>query len=218
VLGLGALVGVLAIVMVIVMVKGQTHEPDVALTNPFEQGGGGKASIAPEPGEEVAANPATPSEPTPAAPTEATGKPGTPSQPARPGGGGATSKPPASGGAGGKPSGSGGSASTPPASGGSPSTTATSTPEPAPTGGDACAACIKAVRGGNITGAAKHYPACTVSTLQKKCADVARTSAPSAAQSAALNGNCKQAAAIAAAATAMGAGTPKLDQAIAKCK
>ncbi|HEX2882925.1 MAG TPA: protein kinase [Polyangiaceae bacterium] len=214
VLGLGALVGVLAIVMVIVLVKGQTHEPDVALTNPFEQGGGGKASIAPEPAEEVAANPAAPSEPTP---SEATSKPGTPSQPTRPGSGGATGKPPATGGAGGKPSGSGGSASTP-ASGGSPSTTPTSTPEPTPSGGDACAACIKAVRGGNITGAAKHYQACTVSILQKKCADVARTSAPSAAQSAALNGNCKQAAAIAAAATAMGAGTPKLDQALAKCK
>jgi serine/threonine-protein kinase len=216
VVGLGALIGVLAIGMVIVFVKGQTHEPEVALTNPFEQGGGGKANLAPEPGEEVAANPPTPTEPTEPTPTEATGKPNNSSQPPRPGSGGSTSKPP-TGGAGGKPSGSGGSSSTP-ATGGSPSTTPTTTADPAPTGGDACAACIKAVRGGNIGGAAKHYQACTVPTLQKKCADVARTSAPSAAQAAALNGNCKQAKAIAAAATAMGAGTPKLEQALAKCK
>jgi hypothetical protein len=217
VMGLGALIGVLAIVMVIVFVQNnKPTEPDIALTNPFEQGKGGQASIAPqiEPGEEVAANPPEPTAPTP---TEATGKPANPSQPPRQGSGGATGKPP-TGGTGGKPSGTGGSASTP-ATGGSPSTTPTPTaPDPAPSGGDACTACIKAARGGNVAGAAKHYQACTVPTLQRKCADAARTAAPSAAQSAALNGNCKQAASIAAAAAAMGASTPKLEEAVRKCK
>jgi serine/threonine-protein kinase len=213
VIGLGALVGVLAIVMVIVFVNGQTHEPEVALTNPFEQGKGGQASIAPqiEPGEEVAANPPTPTEPTaaPSNPTTAvkTAEPHRPSTPA--GTGGASGKPPATGGSGGKPA----------ATGGAPSTTPTQTPpDPAPSGGDACTACIKAARGGNVAGAAKHYQACTVPTLQRKCADAARTAAPSAAQSAALNGNCKQAASIAAAAAAMGASTPKLEEAVRKCK
>lgn len=212
VLGLGGLVGLLAIGMVIAFVKGQTQEPDVALTNPFEQGGGGKATLAPqiEPGEEAANPPANPAtEPTAPATANIPVKTGDPSH--RP-------NPPATGGAGGKPpTGTGGSPSNPPATGGTPGTTP-KPPDPAPTGGDACTACIKAVRGGNVTGAAKHYQACTVPTLQKKCADTARTTAPGAAQAAALNGNCKQAASIAAAAAAMGASTPKLEQAVAKCK
>jgi serine/threonine-protein kinase len=209
VIGLAALIGALGIGMVIVFVRGQTSEPDVALTNPFEQGSAASAAtIAPQVDPAEDPTPTAPSEPTTTA--EPTGKP-VPNQPSRPSTpastGGATSKPPVAGGA-------GGGGSKPPAAGGSPGTTPTTPPpDPTPSGGDACTACIKAIRSGNVAGAAKHYSSCTVPTLQKKCADVARTTAPAAAAA-----NCKQAPAIAAAAAAMGASTPKLEQAVAKCK
>jgi serine/threonine-protein kinase len=97
--------------------------------------------------------------------------------------------------------------------------TATATPTPTggtkpPAGGDACDACIAAARSGSITSAAGKANSCSDATKKAQCVALVKASAPDAAKSAAFNGNCSQAKAIAAAAKAMGAGTAKLDKAL----
>jgi hypothetical protein len=77
---------------------------------------------------------------------------------------------------------------------------------------------VREARSGNISGALRSYQACGLPALQARCRDTAQKSAPGAAESAALKGNCKQAASIVAAAKAMGASSPKLDSALSKCK
>jgi len=86
-------------------------------------------------------------------------------------------------------------------------------PDPA-----ACDACIAAARGGNIQGAAAKYRQCNDPGKKSACSAAVKRSAPDAARNAAFNGKCGQAKAIAAAAGAMGAGSPALNSAVASCK
>ncbi len=95
---------------------------------------------------------------------------------------------------------------------------ATAKPKPAANSAQACSACIAAAQGGNISGAAANYSRCTDASAKQRCAALARARAPGAARTAAFNGNCRQAKAIAAAARAMGAATGALNAAIASCK
>ena len=97
-----------------------------------------------------------------------------------------------------------------------PQPTSTSTSPPPSTGGaDACDACISAARSGNISGALASYRRCNDPGKKATCSDRAKTRAASAAQTAARNGQCSQAKAIIAAAKAMGAGSGRLDGALA---
>ena len=84
----------------------------------------------------------------------------------------------------------------------------------------ACDACITAASSGNISGAAANMGRCTDAVKKAQCTAAARNTAPGAARSAALNGNCKGASAIIAAAQGLGAATPKLGSALAgsSCK
>jgi eukaryotic-like serine/threonine-protein kinase len=93
---------------------------------------------------------------------------------------------------------------------GKPTSTA---PDPA-----ACDACIAAARGGNIQGAAAKYRQCNDPAKKGACTSAAKVAAPTAARNAAFNGDCRKAKAIAGAASAMGAGTPALNGAVATCK
>ncbi|HTM44797.1 MAG TPA: protein kinase [Polyangiaceae bacterium] len=225
VLGLGGLAAVLLIGTVVVAMQSKKSEPEVALTNPFEAGGSAaKATIAPTmDSAELAAqnapptpadNPATDTSKT-APPKPATNpgdskKPPSGTTPSTPG----TAKPPttpASGGAASTPS-----PGTPPKE--TPTTPTTPPKEPAASGTDACLACVNAARSGNIPGAARSYSACSIAALKERCRQTVQQSGATAAQKAAAGGNCKQAAAIAAAATAMGAMTPKLSDVVSKCK
>jgi serine/threonine-protein kinase len=80
-------------------------------------------------------------------------------------------------------------------------------------GSKACDQCIAAARGGNIPGAAAHYRRCNDAAKKSQCAAHAKTQAPRAARTAALNGSCSQARAIVAAASAIGAGSARLGRA-----
>ena len=95
--------------------------------------------------------------------------------------------------------------------------TATKPPVPA---ANACDACIAAASSGNISAAASNMSRCTDPAKKAQCTSAARNSAPGAARSAALNGNCSGAQGIINAAQALGAGTPKLASALAgsSCK
>ncbi len=103
-----------------------------------------------------------------------------------------------------------------------PTTKPPSTPKPPtttpPPSGAACTACLSAASSGNIIGAATNYAKCTDAGQKASCSSVVRSKAAPAAKAAALNGNCSQAKAIAAAAQGMGAGSPALSSALSTCK
>jgi len=113
----------------------------------------------------------------------------------------------------------------PPATGTTPSSTAPvetfkpSVPKPtapAPlTGAKACDACIADANGGNISGAASNFSRCDDAAKKAQCTQAAKNNAPNAAKSAALNGNCPGAKAIIAAASGLGASSPRLNSALA---
>ncbi len=86
--------------------------------------------------------------------------------------------------------------------------TGSSTTTPAAGGGNAnaCAACITAASGGNITGALSSYQQCSDAAQKARCSSQVRRNANTAAQRAARNQQCGQARAIVSAAQAMGAG------------
>ena len=79
---------------------------------------------------------------------------------------------------------------------------------PKTSGGDsgACESCISAARSGQIQAAASAFNRCSDASLKSKCSSMAGSQAAVAARRAAFSGNCSQANAIVAAATAMGAG------------
>lgn len=85
-------------------------------------------------------------------------------------------------------------------------------------GGGACDACVAAARSGNIAAAANSFRSCKDTKARQQCQMAVRGAAPKAAEAAASSGNCRQARAIAAAATAMGMSTGRLTQAVSKCK
>jgi eukaryotic-like serine/threonine-protein kinase len=82
----------------------------------------------------------------------------------------------------------------------------------------ACDNCISAAQSGNILGASANYAKCADASKKSLCSLRAKQQAPSAARTAALNGNCKQAKAIQGAAQAMGAGSPGLSSALSGTK
>ncbi|MBI3205968.1 MAG: protein kinase [Myxococcales bacterium] len=84
----------------------------------------------------------------------------------------------------------------------------------------ACDACISAAQGGNIGGASAAYSKCTDGAKKSQCSGIARGKAPGAAKAAALNGNCAQAKGTIAAAKAMGADSPALNNSLngSSCK
>jgi eukaryotic-like serine/threonine-protein kinase len=73
-----------------------------------------------------------------------------------------------------------------------------------PPAGNACAACISAASSGNLLAAASAYRSCSDAAQKSQCSGMARSRAESAVQTAAFNGSCPQAKAIAAAAESMG--------------
>jgi hypothetical protein len=79
----------------------------------------------------------------------------------------------------------------------------------------ACDQCISLAQSGAIQAAAGAYHKCSDAGKKAQCSMRARRSAQGAVNSAALNGNCAQAKAIAAAAAGMGAGSPNVPP---KCK
>ncbi len=93
-------------------------------------------------------------------------------------------------------------------------------PPPAPpkvSSAQACSACISAAQSGNIPGASASFRQCKDSGKKARCRTIARTSAPRAAKSAALNGRCSQVKAIVRAANSMGAGSGRLTNNAKKC-
>jgi hypothetical protein len=80
----------------------------------------------------------------------------------------------------------------------------TATPPPV-SPAQACDACISAASGGNITGAAGNFARCTDAAKKAQCSQAAKTNAPRAAKTAALNGNCSLAKGIISAAQSLGA-------------
>jgi serine/threonine protein kinase len=101
-----------------------------------------------------------------------------------------------------------------------PATPATPATPPPANPAQACDACIAAASGGNISGAAGNFSRCTDSAKKAQCAAAAKRNAPSAAKTAALNGNCAQAKAIIAAAQGLGATSGALASSLAgsSCK
>jgi eukaryotic-like serine/threonine-protein kinase len=101
-----------------------------------------------------------------------------------------------------------------------PTTNPTPNTKPTSTAPDpgACDACIAAANGGNIQGAAAKYRQCNDPGKKARCSAAVRGKAPQAAQAAAYNGQCGKAKAIAAAASAMGAGSGPLQAAVNSCK
>jgi serine/threonine-protein kinase len=83
--------------------------------------------------------------------------------------------------------------------------TGPSKPPPAATPAQACDACIADASSGNISGAAANFSRCTDAAKKAQCSKAAKSNAPGAVKSAALNGNCAQAKAIIAAAQGLGA-------------
>jgi serine/threonine-protein kinase len=103
---------------------------------------------------------------------------------------------------------------------GTPTPDPTPKPQPNPgtkpplTGAKACEACIAAASGGNVASAAANYRRCDDAGKKAQCSSVAKNAAPSAAKSMALNGNCAGAKAIIAGASAMGADSGALSNAL----
>ncbi|HEV8550520.1 MAG TPA: serine/threonine-protein kinase [Polyangiaceae bacterium] len=100
-----------------------------------------------------------------------------------------------------------------------PTTTSTGKEKP-PAGGDACEQCENAARSGNLSVAASLVAKCADAEKKKACVSRAKSAAPGAAESAALNGNCSLAKTIQQIADGMGAGSKKLKDALkgSKCK
>jgi serine/threonine-protein kinase len=98
--------------------------------------------------------------------------------------------------------------------------TGKSTPPPPVSPAQACDACISAASGGNITGAASNFARCTDAAKKAQCSQAAKTNAPRAAKTAALNGNCPGAKAIISAAQALNAASGALLSSLAgsSCK
>jgi serine/threonine-protein kinase len=90
--------------------------------------------------------------------------------------------------------------------------------EPPHPAGNACAACISAAGSGNFTSAASDYRSCTDPGQKAQCAGIVKSRAVSAVQTAAFNGNCAQAKAMAAAAQSMGAPAGAFAKPLATCK
>jgi eukaryotic-like serine/threonine-protein kinase len=90
--------------------------------------------------------------------------------------------------------------------------------EPSINAAEACQTCINDARNGNIAGAAANYGRCNDGSSKSRCMIFARARAPAAARSAAMQQHCAQARAIAAAAERMGAGTPRLQNAVNGCR
>ena len=89
-----------------------------------------------------------------------------------------------------------------------PKTTTGTATAPKPGGG--CDACLSAAAAGNYPSAARAYSSCTDEGKKKDCKQAVGRTAAGAAKEAARLGQCKQVDAIIAAATAMGASTPRL--------
>jgi serine/threonine-protein kinase len=191
VIGLGGLGLVLLIAIVIVVARGmKPSETDQALANPFSSSSSGATTIAPQVDSagETATTQATGTAPEDTSTAPQPTHTTTQAHTAAPTHPTATSKP-----------------------------TATAKP-PAAGGAQACAACIAAAQGGNISGAAANYSRCNNASAKQRCAAFARAKAPAAARAAAFNGRCPQAKAIAGAARAMGAGSGALNAAVKTCK
>jgi predicted Ser/Thr protein kinase len=93
--------------------------------------------------------------------------------------------------------------------------TSTGTGTKPPTNSAACDQCISLAESGAIQAAAGAYSRCSDAAKKAQCSMRARRTSQNAVNSAALNGNCAQAKAIAAAAAGMGAGSPNVPP---KCK
>ncbi len=106
----------------------------------------------------------------------------------------------ASGGTSGDAAGTGGTPAT-----SDPTSTATDTTPSGPTGAEACSACLAAARSGNVNGAVANYQKCNDSAIKAQCSRQLRGPAQSAADAAALGGNCRRAKQIARSAMAIGA-------------
>jgi len=89
----------------------------------------------------------------------------------------------------------------------------TTTPPKPPAGGN-CDACAGLAAAENIPGAVAAFNSCTDATKKQACSASIRRAAPNAAKHAALNGNCGQAKAIIAAASAAGAAGGALQNAL----
>ena len=106
---------------------------------------------------------------------------------------------------------------------GKPPATSTGGTKPPPTtapasGSAACDACIAAANSGNLSGVSANLSRCTDATKKAQCTANARSAAPGAARTAALNGNCGAAKGIISAAQSMGISTPRLASALAGSK
>jgi hypothetical protein len=92
-----------------------------------------------------------------------------------------------------------------PATGSSTSKSATGTASPGPAkGGDPCAACLAAASSGNASGVSSSLNRCTDSAKQSECKATLGRTAVGAVKTAALNGQCDRAKALAAAAEGLG--------------
>jgi serine/threonine-protein kinase len=98
------------------------------------------------------------------------------------------------------------------------STKPPATAEAKPPSGNPCAACIAAAGSGNLVSAASAYRSCTDAAEKAQCSGMVRSRAESAVQTAAFNGNCAQAKALAAAAESMGVPSGGLKASLAKAK
>ncbi|HEX4341188.1 MAG TPA: protein kinase [Polyangiaceae bacterium] len=92
------------------------------------------------------------------------------------------------------------------------------TAAPKPPAGNACAACLAAASSGNFTAAASAYNSCSDSAQKSQCTGMIKSRAAGAVQTAAFNGNCAQAKAMAAAAQSMGVSAGAFAKALAACK
>lgn len=206
ILGLGGIGAVLVIAIVIVAIRSNKPDDVTPLTAPLGDPSSGMPAVVTgetptietPPPTTPAVEETTKSGPSVGKASGATGKTNTAkTQPAASAG---PAQPAASTGAG-----------TPPAT---PDPTPPTTP--AATGGnDSCAKCVAAANSGNIPGAQAAYSKCSDAGQKAACVGAVRRSAGRAAKSAAMNQQCPTAKAIIAAANAMGAGSPVINNALA---
>ncbi len=190
IIGLGGAGLLLLVAIIIVVARGlKPSEPDQTLSNPFSSASGGATTIAPQ--VDTAATGSTAAGDTDAAPADTSTAP--------------TAK----------------TATTTHTATAVHTAAPTATAKPTATaasGAAACSACIAAAQSGNVPGAAANYRNCSDPSAKSRCAAFVRSRAPATARTAAFNGNCSQAKAIAGAARAMGAGSGALNAAIKTCK
>ncbi len=187
IVGLGAVGAVLLVGIIVVAARSMKPAEEETLTNPFSSAASSGTTVVGPTLEDPVASADPPSGSAGASATAGSGSPAST----------ATKTPSASTG-----TTATGTAST--ATPTRPTSTATSS---GPSGAAACDACIAAARGGNIQGAAANFGRCSDAAKKSQCQRFAGTMAPGAVQTAVLNGNCAQAKSIAAAASAMGAGS-----------